>query len=237
MLMLGIMGPLGDNTPLTNILVIAAAAVIGVGVWFLIWHLVDLLPAKLRGRAVHHDEMDTLRAAVVTQQQLAIQFGGSDAATVGADPGSPRRRAPSVWAACLFLVIALGMGIGAIAWLVNTVAFVSSAVSVPGTVVDLVRSSGCAACYAPRVLFKEKATGDEIDFLDPVSTSDHPHVGEEVTVLYSPEWPQHARVQRLSSIWGGIITLSGLSIGFAVAGVCALLFPNAVTYGPSGFVD
>jgi hypothetical protein len=42
------MGPLGDNTPLVNLLIIAVAAGIGVGAWFLLWRLVDLLPAKLK---------------------------------------------------------------------------------------------------------------------------------------------------------------------------------------------
>jgi hypothetical protein len=39
---------LRDNTPLTNILMIIAFAGVGAGVWFLLWCLVALLPAKLR---------------------------------------------------------------------------------------------------------------------------------------------------------------------------------------------
>ena len=62
----GIMGPLDDNTPLTNILTIAAAAAVGVGAWFLLWRLLDLLPAKLKQRAARDGEMDMLRAGFVT---------------------------------------------------------------------------------------------------------------------------------------------------------------------------
>ena len=42
------MGHLGDNTPLTNILVIAAAAGIGTGAWFLLSYLGGLLSAKFK---------------------------------------------------------------------------------------------------------------------------------------------------------------------------------------------
>jgi len=51
------MGPLDDNTPLTNILTIAAAAAVGVGAWFILWRLVDLLPDKLK-QLLYRDRED-----------------------------------------------------------------------------------------------------------------------------------------------------------------------------------
>ena len=53
----GIMGPLDDNTPVTNILTIAAAAAVGVGAWFILWSLVDLLPDKLK-QLLYRDRED-----------------------------------------------------------------------------------------------------------------------------------------------------------------------------------
>jgi hypothetical protein len=52
------MGHLSDNTPLTNILTIAVAAAVGVGAWFLLWRLVDLLPAKLKQRAARDGSIE-----------------------------------------------------------------------------------------------------------------------------------------------------------------------------------
>jgi hypothetical protein len=74
------MVPLADDTPLRNILTIAAVAAIGVGTWFLLWRLVDLLPAKLTERVGRVDEME-LRGALVTQQLLAIPSERSASST------------------------------------------------------------------------------------------------------------------------------------------------------------
>jgi hypothetical protein len=234
------MGPLGDNSPLANIFTIAAAAVVGVGAWFLLWRLVDLLPSKLRLWAGRNVEMDTLRAAFVTQQQLAIQSGGSDPPTIDLGQFNPgkRRSRPPVWVAYLFLVIAAIAGIAALLWFANTLTFVSSAVSAPGKVVELKRTT-CGSqngiCYAPRVLFNEEVGGRQLEFVS--SWSSNPpafHVDEQVTVLYSPGRPEEAIVQGFFWVWGGVILLSGFSVVFAIVGVCILLFPNSVT---SGFSD
>ena len=237
-----IMGPLGDNSPLANILLIAAAAGVGVGAWFLLWRLVELLPTKLRQRAGRYVEIetDTPRAAFVTQQQLAIQSGGSDSPAI--DLGRPdpanRRSSPPAWVAYLFLVIALVTGIAALLWFANTLTFVSSAVSVPGKVVKLEQTtcgSNNGICYAPRVLFNEEVDGRQIEFVSSVSSNPPAfHVDEQVTVLYSPGRPERAIVQGVFSIWGGVILLFGLSVVFAIVGACILLFPNAVTSGSSG---
>jgi hypothetical protein len=44
------MGLLGDNTPLMNILIVAAAAGVGTGAWFLLWHIAGLLHTKFGKR-------------------------------------------------------------------------------------------------------------------------------------------------------------------------------------------
>jgi hypothetical protein len=237
------MGPLGDNTPLTNTLIIAAAAGVGVGAWFLLWRLVDLLPAKLKQRAVRHDEMDMLRAAFIAQQQLAIQSGGSESTAIDLGRQNPARRrsSPPTWTAYLFLVIALVTGVIALLWFVNTLAFVGSAVAVPGKVVELERTkcgdNNAAICYAPRVLFSEEATGRQIWFVPSLSSNPPAfHVDEQVTVLYSLGRPEKGIIQGFFSIWGGVILLSVFSVVFAVVGACILLFPNAGTSGSSSSV-
>jgi hypothetical protein len=153
------MGHLGDNTPLTNILTIAAAAAVGVGAWFLLWRLVDLLPAKLKQRAARDGEMDLLRAGFVAQQQLAIQSGAPASPTIDLGQLSPARRRsnPPAWVAYLLFMIAVVAGIAALLWFANTLTFVRSAVSVPGKVVELERTK-CqnAICYAPRVLLAKQ---------------------------------------------------------------------------------
>jgi Protein of unknown function (DUF3592) len=232
------MGPLHDNTPLTNILTIAAAAVIGVCAWFLLWRLVDLLPAKLRQRMERYG--DTLRAVAITQQQFAMQFGESHSAAIdlGGLGRARRGSSPPAWVGYLCLVIALVTGITAVLWFVNTLTFVSSAVSASGKVVELERTkcgSKGGICYAPRVLFNEDVSGRPVEFVS--SASSNPpifHMDEQVTVLYSPGRPERAMIQGLFPIWGGVISLFVFSIVFTIVGACILLFPDAVTSGSSG---
>jgi len=229
---------LGDNSPLTNILLIAVAAGVGVGAWFLLGRLVDLLPANAKRPVEGHDDMDMLRAASIAQQQFAIQPGGSNSATINLGRfNTGQRRSRS--SARVAFVVAVVSGVIALLLFANTLAFVSSAVSVQGKVVEL-RQTQCqqAICYAPRVRFIEAVGGRQVEFLSPASSNPPAfHVDEQVTVLYSPDWPQHARIQGLFSIWGGVIIVFAVSIAFAVFGACMLLFPNAIGSGYSGFGD
>jgi Protein of unknown function (DUF3592) len=168
-------------------------------------------------------------AALVGQQQLAIQFAKADAVAINNGPS--KRSHPPAWIAYLFLVIALSMGTGGLVLLADTVRFVRSAVTATGSVIELERrkcdSKDTSTCYAPRVLFTEETTGRRIDFVS--ATSSNPaafHVGEQVTVLYSPGRAETAALQGLFSIWGGVIVLSGIGIVFAFFGVCVLLCPD-----------
>lgn len=231
---MGLLGHLGDNAPLTNIVTIAAAAAVGVGAWFLLWRLVDLLPAKLKQRAAHDGEMDMLRAGFVAQQQLAIQSGESTSPTIdlGQLNAAKRRSSPPAWVAYLFLMIAV---VAALLWFANTLTFVRSAVSVPGKVVELQRTK-CqnAICYTPRVLFSEAVGGRQVEFVSSMSSNPPAfHVDEQVKVLYSPGRPESAIIQGFFSIWGGVILLFGFSMVFAIVGACILLFPNSVASGSS----
>jgi hypothetical protein len=219
------MSLLSDNTPLTNIITIAAASVVSVGAWFLLWRLVDLLHARFKRPAPRDGDgvMDTLRAVVVAEQLLAIQSGTS---------ALPRRfDRPPAWTGPLFLVIAAVLSLFALLSFANTLSFVLTAVSVPGKVVALEQSQ-CgkhreAICYAPRVLIWETAGQRQVEFVSPLSSNPPAfHVDEQVTVLYSQGSPERARIKGFFSIWTVSIMLFGSSAIFAVVGVCSLLFSN-----------
>jgi hypothetical protein len=198
---------------------------------------VDSLPAKLKQRAARDGEMDMLRAGVMAQQQLAIQSGASASPTIDLGRLSPAKRRSSrpAWIAHLLFMIAVVAGIAALIWFANTLTFVRSAVSVPGTVVELERTQ-CqnAICYAPRVLFSEAVGGRQVEFVSSMSSNPPAfHVDEQVTVLYSPERPEKAIIQGFFSIWGAVILLFGFPVVFAIVGACILLFPNSVASGSS----
>jgi hypothetical protein len=152
-----VMGALGDHTPLTNILTVAAAVAVGVGAWFLLWRLVDLLPDRLKRPAPPDGVMDTLRAGVVTQELLAIESGAS-----ALSASIPQKRSnPPKWVSCLFLVIGVVLGPIALVSFADTLTFVRTAVSAPGKVVALeqTRCEQAICYYAPRVLFREAVHG------------------------------------------------------------------------------
>ena len=77
------MSLLSDNSPLTNIITIAAASVVGVGVWFLLWRLVGSLPARFKRPAPRDGVMDTLRAGVVAEQELRVDGEQTGRGVVG----------------------------------------------------------------------------------------------------------------------------------------------------------
>jgi len=107
--------------------------------------------------------------------------------------------------------------------------FLETAQSAPGIVVDFdtrhsssSSSSGSSTTYAPIVEYTHPETGQTIRFTS--SASSNPPAfdgGEEVTVLYSPDDPEDARIDSFMSLWmmplilvvlGGIFLPVGLGI-------------------------
>jgi hypothetical protein len=135
----------------------------------------------------------------------------------------------------LFLVIALIAGIVALLWFANTLTFIGSAVFAPGKVLELKQTrcgSNSDICYAPRVIFREEASGREVEFVSALSSNPPAfQVDEQVTVLYSPGRSEKAIVQGFFSVWGGVILLFCFFVVFGIVGGCILLFPNAATAG------
>src|SRR5262245_42064273 len=72
---------------------------------------------------------------------------------------------------------------------------------------------------APIVKFKTR-TGEDIEFESSLGSSPMPYgKGEEVPVVYSPEYPQQAEISQPMALWGMELVLGGfgiLSLGFAL---------------------
>lgn len=129
----------------------------------------------------------------------------------------------------VFLLVGLGMLIGAGLLVRNTQSFVARAASAQGQVVDLIpsrSSQNSSTTWAPQVRFTA-ADGQVVEFQS--STSSNPPAyarGETVTVLYDPATPQSARLKGLFSLWGGPLILGGLGAVFFLIGLGFLLVPR-----------
>jgi hypothetical protein len=114
-------------------------------------------------------------------------------------------------------LIAVFLGIVTFLLFANTLTFVGSAVSVPGEVVGLEREPG-EDLYSPRVRFTTVG-GRQVEFVSSMySKPPGFHVGEQVTVRYSPGRPERAEVQSFFRIWGAVIISFFLFVMFAMAG-------------------
>jgi hypothetical protein len=111
---------------------------------------------------------------------------------------------------------------------VSNEAFLSSAVSTQGTVIDRVKhaeylESGNADHWYPVVRFTAR-TGQVVEFTPP-SGSDPPQwpVGRVVGVLYDPDNPRHARIDTVPTRWGWSVVINGMLVGLGL-GLCWIAF-------------
>ena len=125
----------------------------------------------------------------------------------------------------VFSTIGVGMLVASLFILANTRSFIARAVEAPGKVIDLERSrssssSGSSSTtYRPVVEFTT-ATGKRIEFTSSVGSSPPSHhVGEAVTVLYSPAQPQSARIKSFFQLWFGFLLVIALGAVFAAIGL------------------
>lgn len=119
----------------------------------------------------------------------------------------------------VFTLIGAAMLIGAVYWFQHTRAFVASAVTAEGTVVDLQPSrSSDSVTYKPVVRYKT-ATGEQIEFVS--STGSNPpgyRKGEKVEVLYLPSEPGNASINTFFSLWLGHLIVGGVGGVFFMVG-------------------
>lgn len=123
-----------------------------------------------------------------------------------------------------FTVVGLGMLVGAFFLFTNTQAFLKSALTADGTVVELVRSrSSDSDTYRPVVKFLTQ-DGSTIEFTSS-SGSNPPSYsrGEIVEILYQETFPERAKVNGFFSLWGAPTILGGLGSVFFLVGFSIIL--------------
>jgi hypothetical protein len=130
----------------------------------------------------------------------------------------------------VFLVVGVGMLVGALALWNSTRGFVARAQSAPGQVIELLEvrdKDGGSSTWKPRVTFTA-AAGQQITFDSSFSANPAPYrVGEAVEVLYESTDPAGARIRGFGSLWMGPMILGGLGLVFATIGAAILLVRRA----------
>ena len=105
--------------------------------------------------------------------------------------------------ALILLAVGGVSAIAAVLFFFRTRRFLSTAVTVQGTVIDMIQSSGSegGTVYSPVVQFTT-VEGQEITFRDSVASSPPRHtVGETVKVMYPPGNPEGARLPGWFRLW------------------------------------
>lgn len=124
----------------------------------------------------------------------------------------------------VFIILGIGMLIGAFFIYKKTSQFVEKSIQTQGTVVELLKSRSSSSSdnsimYSPLIQFTD-GKGTQIEFSS--SNSSNPpsySVNEKVEVIYNPESPNNAKIKSFFSIWGGVTMLGILgAILFATGG-------------------
>ncbi|PBJ09034.1 DUF3592 domain-containing protein [Flavobacterium sp. ACN6] len=125
----------------------------------------------------------------------------------------------------VFLIIGAALLTGAFFLYQNKSAFLEKAVSVQGTVIEMVaKRSDNSTTYSPVISFKTKS-GQEITFSSSISSNPPSYsVNETVEVLYNPADPKEANINTFSSLWIGPLILGGIGIVFFLIGSLSILF-------------
>ena len=119
----------------------------------------------------------------------------------------------------VFILVSIGMLIGAFLLYRNTSLFVAEALRTEGTVVALARSrSSDSTTYRPVVHFTNQQ-GEIIEFISLTSSNPPSYSkGQQIEVLYYQNEPQKARINDFFSLWGASVFLGGLGAVFFLLG-------------------
>ena len=146
----------------------------------------------------------------------------------------------------LLLFLAIGVAAVSLAALsaLETRTFVAEAVRAEGVVVALERHT----FHLPWMIEKDRSLQSDETHIVPVfefrDRAGHANrfagrsywlgyrVGEHVTVLYSPQDPQRARIDSVIALWGGALALLGVGLVFTAGSVFALIGPDRERIDP-----
>jgi hypothetical protein len=103
--------------------------------------------------------------------------------------------------------------------------FIKNSIVANGTVTEIVQkvSKGSdntkSYTYSPMVSFTD-GSGKEYSFVSGVSSNPSPyHVGDNIKILYSPQNPYDAKIDKFFELWGGVIIAFILGIVFSIVGI------------------
>ncbi|HTL51092.1 MAG TPA: DUF3592 domain-containing protein, partial [Planctomycetota bacterium] len=118
-------------------------------------------------------------------------------------------------------------------WFWHTRAFLQSAVTAPGVVVEMVASHGSkSTTYAPVYTFTDAQGGSHKIRSHTSSSPPSYEVGEAVTVYYDPNNPEDTLLDGWFDLWGGATILGGLGAVFFAVGL--LVFVAGSKARPAG---
>ncbi len=129
------------------------------------------------------------------------------------------RTANSPVVGAVFAVVGIGI-LGLAFYLYNSQKdFISTAIKVPGTVIDNVIGGEDNDVYFPMVQFRSR-DGEERRFTASTGSSPPMHnVGEPVEVIYNPDNPDDAQINSTFDLWFGPILCAGLGAIFTLVGM------------------
>jgi Protein of unknown function (DUF3592) len=127
----------------------------------------------------------------------------------------------------VFILVGIGLLVGAFSMYKNTSSFVTEASRAEGTVVDFQMSrrgrtyspmSRRGRTYSPIIHFISQE-GKKVEFISSVGTNPPSYSkGQKVEVLYQPTEPQNAKINGFSSLWASSVILGGLGGLFFMIG-------------------
>jgi hypothetical protein len=120
----------------------------------------------------------------------------------------------------VFTVLGAALLIGAVTSYNNVSGFLKDAVSVQGTVVKMVRSSGGdSTTYKPIVAFVV-SEGHAVQITSNVGSNPPAYsVGDSIEVLYPPETPQDARINSFFDLWWATVFMVSMGAPLFIIGV------------------